>query len=140
MEGCSAPLVVKFADTQKDKEQKKIHHMQATLLSTLGTTANTASGLSIPNLVNNSGASNLNNGNIICFFFCSESIKFHPIILFIAFFSISNFFFCLLSTLLGRDLPRFYTILPALAHGCLCFAHDFGWRFLTTKLLLFIHL
>ena len=28
MEGCSSPLVVKFADTQKDKEQKKIHQIQ----------------------------------------------------------------------------------------------------------------
>ncbi|GAB0100166.1 CUGBP Elav-like family member 1 [Sergentomyia squamirostris] len=31
MEGCSAPLVVKFADTQKEKEQKKIQQMQANL-------------------------------------------------------------------------------------------------------------
>jgi len=27
MEGCSAPLVVKFADTQKEKEQKKIQQL-----------------------------------------------------------------------------------------------------------------
>uniref|UniRef100_A0A1B0DFK1 RRM domain-containing protein n=1 Tax=Phlebotomus papatasi TaxID=29031 RepID=A0A1B0DFK1_PHLPP len=31
MDGCSAPLVVKFADTQKEKEQKKIQQMQANL-------------------------------------------------------------------------------------------------------------
>ncbi|KOB76293.1 Uncharacterized protein OBRU01_06039, partial [Operophtera brumata] len=31
MEGCSAPLVVKFADTQKEKEQKKFQAMQASL-------------------------------------------------------------------------------------------------------------
>ncbi|XP_072938628.1 CUGBP Elav-like family member 1-A isoform X7 [Epargyreus clarus] len=31
MEGCSAPLVVKFADTQKEKEQKKMQAMQASL-------------------------------------------------------------------------------------------------------------
>ncbi|XP_050668682.1 CUGBP Elav-like family member 2 isoform X3 [Leptidea sinapis] len=31
MEGCSAPLVVKFADTQKEKEQKKLQAMQANL-------------------------------------------------------------------------------------------------------------
>lgn len=31
MEGCSAPLVVKFADTQKEKEQKKMQQMQANL-------------------------------------------------------------------------------------------------------------
>lgn len=31
MEGCSAPLVVKFADTQKEKEQKKLQQMQANL-------------------------------------------------------------------------------------------------------------
>lgn len=33
MEGCSAPLVVKFADTQKEKEQKKLQAMQASLWS-----------------------------------------------------------------------------------------------------------
>jgi len=31
MEGCSSPLVVKFADTQKDKEQKKIQQMQTSI-------------------------------------------------------------------------------------------------------------
>lgn len=31
MEGCSAPLVVKFADTQKDKDMKKMHHFQQSL-------------------------------------------------------------------------------------------------------------
>lgn len=31
MEGCSAPIVVKFADTQKEKEQKKMQQMQANL-------------------------------------------------------------------------------------------------------------
>ena len=31
MEGCSSPLVVKFADTQKDKDQKRIHQIQSTL-------------------------------------------------------------------------------------------------------------
>lgn len=35
MEGCSAPIVVKFADTQKEKEQKKVHQMQAAILSTI---------------------------------------------------------------------------------------------------------
>ncbi|KRF81920.1 uncharacterized protein Dvir_GJ17718, isoform C [Drosophila virilis] len=29
MEGCSAPLVVKFADTQKEKDQKKMQQLQA---------------------------------------------------------------------------------------------------------------
>ena len=33
MEGCSAPLVVKFADTQREKDQKKIHQMQSSLLN-----------------------------------------------------------------------------------------------------------
>lgn len=33
MDGCSAPLVVKFADTQKEKEQKKMQQMQANLWS-----------------------------------------------------------------------------------------------------------
>lgn len=31
MEGCSAPLVVKFADTQKEKEQKRIQQIQKNL-------------------------------------------------------------------------------------------------------------
>jgi bruno-like protein len=31
MEGCSAPLVVKFADTQKEKDAKRIQTMQANL-------------------------------------------------------------------------------------------------------------
>lgn len=35
MEGCSAPLVVKFADTQKEKEQKKVHQMQTAIFSTI---------------------------------------------------------------------------------------------------------
>ena len=33
MEGCSSPLVVKFADTQKDKEQKKVQQIQSNLWS-----------------------------------------------------------------------------------------------------------
>lgn len=48
MEGCSAPLVVKFADTQKEKEQKKVQQMQAAILSTIKTaTPSTASSLAI---------------------------------------------------------------------------------------------
>jgi len=31
MEGCSSPLVVKFADTQKEKEQKKVQQVQTNL-------------------------------------------------------------------------------------------------------------
>ncbi|XP_057367766.1 CUGBP Elav-like family member 1 isoform X1 [Daphnia carinata] len=27
MEGCSSPMVVKFADTQKEKDQKRVHHV-----------------------------------------------------------------------------------------------------------------
>lgn len=33
MEGCSAPLVVKFADTQREKEQKKYQQFQSTILN-----------------------------------------------------------------------------------------------------------
>ena len=48
MEGCSAPLVVKFADTQKEKEQKKVHQMQAAILSTIKTaTPSTGSSLAM---------------------------------------------------------------------------------------------
>ena len=38
MEGCSSPIVVKFADTQKEKEQKKVQQIQTGLwgLSTGG--------------------------------------------------------------------------------------------------------
>ncbi|XP_055710771.1 CUGBP Elav-like family member 2 isoform X2 [Phlebotomus papatasi] len=43
MEGCSAPLVVKFADTQKDKEQKRLQQLQTNLWSVPGT-----NGLSMP--------------------------------------------------------------------------------------------
>ncbi|CAH0387849.1 unnamed protein product [Bemisia tabaci] len=35
MEGCSSPLVVKFADTQKEKDQKKMQQMQANIWSSL---------------------------------------------------------------------------------------------------------
>lgn len=35
MEGCSAPLVVKFADTQKEKEMKRQQQMQANVWSAL---------------------------------------------------------------------------------------------------------
>ncbi|XP_046804180.1 CUGBP Elav-like family member 1 [Lucilia cuprina] len=56
MEGCTSPLVVKFADTQKEKEQKKIQQIQANLwnLATninipLGQTATTVSTPMLPN-------------------------------------------------------------------------------------------
>ena len=53
MEGCSAPLVVKFADTQKEKDQKKIQQIQASICGTipLAATAPTAAsltGLQVP--------------------------------------------------------------------------------------------
>lgn len=35
MEGCSAPLVVKFADTQREKEQKKVHQMHTAFYSSI---------------------------------------------------------------------------------------------------------
>ena len=35
LQGCSSPLVVKFADTQKEKEQKKLQQMNANLWSTI---------------------------------------------------------------------------------------------------------
>ena len=36
MEGCSSPMVVKFADTQKDKEQKKVQQLQSNLWNMSG--------------------------------------------------------------------------------------------------------
>lgn len=42
MEGCSAPLVVKFADTQREKEQKKIHQMHSSILNISGSNGITA--------------------------------------------------------------------------------------------------
>ena len=36
MEGCSSPMVVKFADTQKEKEQKKVQQLQTNLWSLSG--------------------------------------------------------------------------------------------------------
>lgn len=44
MEGCSAPLVVKFADTQKEKEQKKVQQMQAAILSNIKGSGNSTTG------------------------------------------------------------------------------------------------
>ncbi|XP_055387330.1 CUGBP Elav-like family member 2 isoform X2 [Condylostylus longicornis] len=56
MEGCSSPLVVKFADTQKEKEQKKMQQLQANLWN-LATSINiplsqTATTVSTPILPN----------------------------------------------------------------------------------------
>ncbi|XP_076631029.1 CUGBP Elav-like family member 1-A isoform X2 [Colletes latitarsis] len=36
MEGCSSPLVVKFADTQKEKDQKRMHQLQTNLWNIAG--------------------------------------------------------------------------------------------------------
>ncbi|XP_063222571.1 CUGBP Elav-like family member 1 isoform X37 [Bacillus rossius redtenbacheri] len=40
MEGCSSPLVVKFADTQKEKDQKRLQQMQANLWNLAGVNMN----------------------------------------------------------------------------------------------------
>lgn len=68
MEGCSAPLVVKFADTQKEKEQKKIHQMQASLLSTINGAATASLGLSgavaVPTSPVTNGLSAIVNGSV----------------------------------------------------------------------------
>ncbi|XP_046636675.1 CUGBP Elav-like family member 1 isoform X2 [Daphnia pulicaria] len=42
MEGCSSPMVVKFADTQKEKDQKRVHHV--------GSSTNLWGGIGINNL------------------------------------------------------------------------------------------
>lgn len=36
LQGCSSPLVVKFADTQKEKDQKRLQQMQANLYNLAG--------------------------------------------------------------------------------------------------------
>lgn len=47
LQGCRSPLVVKFADTQKDKEMKKLQQMNTNLLGTLtgGAPVNNMGGL-----------------------------------------------------------------------------------------------
>jgi hypothetical protein len=54
MEGCSSPLVVKFADTQKEKEQKKVLQLQNNLwsLSTTPIAAQTVPTAATANLIN----------------------------------------------------------------------------------------
>ena len=42
MEGCSSPMVVKFADTQKEKEQKKVQQLQTNLWNLSGINPSTA--------------------------------------------------------------------------------------------------
>lgn len=42
MDGCSAPIVVKFADTHKEKEQKKMQQMQANLWNLAAANVNTS--------------------------------------------------------------------------------------------------
>ena len=36
VQGCSSPMVVKFADTQKEKDQKRIHQATASLWGGIG--------------------------------------------------------------------------------------------------------
>ena len=53
MEGCSSPIVVKFADTQKEKEQKKVQQLQTNLwaLSGIGIGSNLATAATAPTAV-----------------------------------------------------------------------------------------
>ena len=54
LQGCRSPLVVKFADTQKDKEMKKLQQMNTNLLGTLtgggGPPVNNMGGMNPPYL------------------------------------------------------------------------------------------
>ncbi|XP_067622580.1 CUGBP Elav-like family member 1 isoform X2 [Eurosta solidaginis] len=45
MEGCSAPLVVKFADTQKEKDQKKIQQLQHSIVGITALTTSATGGI-----------------------------------------------------------------------------------------------
>lgn len=49
MDGCSAPLVVKFADTQKEKDQKRLQQMQARLWGAAAAAAATATQSTLTN-------------------------------------------------------------------------------------------
>lgn len=60
MEGCSAPLVVKFADTQREKEQKKIQQMHSSILSIAAAAA--VSPLSAASAASVSSLSGIGNG------------------------------------------------------------------------------
>lgn len=55
MEGCSSPIVVKFADTQKEKEQKKVQQLQSNLWTLsaagLGATPPAPAAPSITNII-----------------------------------------------------------------------------------------
>lgn len=55
MDGCSAPIVVKFADTQKEKEQKKMQQMQANLWNLAAANINigTSNTPSTPSILTN---------------------------------------------------------------------------------------
>ena len=61
MEGCSSPLVVKFADTQKEKEQKKVLQLQNNLwtLSTAPLAAAAAQAPAAHQLTAQAAAANL---------------------------------------------------------------------------------
>jgi hypothetical protein len=48
MEGCSSPMVVKFADTQKEKEQKKVQQVQTNLWSLASVTSDSLSSGYLP--------------------------------------------------------------------------------------------
>ena len=58
MEGCSSPLVVKFADTQKEKEQKKVLQLQNNLW-TLSTAPLAATPATAHQLTAQAAAANL---------------------------------------------------------------------------------
>lgn len=57
MEGCSAPLVVKFADTQKEKELKRQQQMQANVWNALTAATPTPQSQYGPVLTSNDAAS-----------------------------------------------------------------------------------
>ena len=81
MEGCSSPLVVKFADTQKEKEQKKVLQLQNNLwtLSTAPLAAAAAVQPQAHQLTAQAAAANLITPQYLTVGYCESTLIFYKI-------------------------------------------------------------